>query len=112
MGFNFSKLAPCQGKSLDGNVLSGDFTLTLMGYTTDRISYNADATTVKKRLEDLKVVGVVDVVRKQLTPELSFEWTVRFTSNPGCYPAGAGEIEAMTVNKAGLLGTGNKLTIK
>lgn len=73
----------------------GSFRLSFGGYTTDSIAYNADATTVKTKLEALEILNTVNVVYSGIT-------TACFSR--AATPAGYFEIEfSSVVNMAGNL---------
>jgi hypothetical protein len=47
----------------EGNVLGGTFRLSFWGQTTASLAYNAQAYQVQTALEDLSLIGGVEVVR-------------------------------------------------
>lgn len=96
--------------STKGNQLGGTFQLSLLGHSTEPIDFNAPDTTMKTRLEALPNVGTVDVVRSSPTPQLGYTWTVTYTSNPGTFPAGSGNVEALTSDVSALTGAGVSVT--
>eukprot|EP00940_MAST-03C_sp_MAST-3C-sp2_P000562 g562.t1 len=81
-----------------GNEMRGTFTLSMLGHETAPIEYNAADSTVKRRLEELPNIGTVNVVREQTSPEKTYRWTVTFTSNPGAFPAGSGNMAQLRSN--------------
>ena len=99
-----SSASPCDGSSNSGGAVGGTFTLTLMGYETDPIDFNAEDTTVKALLELLPVVGTVEVERTQVSSAMSFDWSITLLSNPGCFPSKAGTVESLIVNSDDLTG--------
>jgi hypothetical protein len=58
--------------------LSGGFTLTWRGNTTDLIAYNASALEMQTALERLPVIGAVNVQRCCQSQADGFTWTVEF----------------------------------
>ena len=66
--------------------------MELLGHLTEDIDFNAADTQMKARLEGLPNVGVVDVERSAPSPEKGYSWTVTFTSNPGAFPVGSGDV--------------------
>jgi hypothetical protein len=92
-----------------GAELTGTFSLTLRGHTTEPIPFNADDTTVISRLEALDNIGTVDVNRDAATEELGYTWSVTFLSNPGYFPVESRNVDDMSVNFENL-GTTNSGT--
>ena len=69
-----------------GAEITGSFTLTLRGHTTDPFDFNAADTTIKTRLEALANVRTVHVTLVSATEELRYTWSVTFDFIPGYYP--------------------------
>lgn len=101
-----SSLGHCHGTSRYGNVLGGSFTLTLMGWTTRAITFNAANTDMKAALEDLPNIGTVNVVRSGPTAVNGYVWTVTFVSNPGDFPPGSYNVATLVGSNVALTGTG------
>ena len=102
-----SSVAPCVGSSVQGNAIGGTFTLTMLGHTTTPINHKAADSEMKAALEALPNVGTVAVTRTGPSAEGGFVWTISFTSNPGYFPLGSGDMPELTVTTAGTLtGTG------
>ncbi|KAL3774885.1 hypothetical protein ACHAW5_007303 [Stephanodiscus triporus] len=62
----------------DGSYISGSYTLAFRGDVTNLISYDADASTVKKELEALSSIAQINVERTQLDIVGGCTWTVSF----------------------------------
>ena len=92
--------------SRSGVELGGTFTLTLRRHTTEPIEYNAAASTMKARLEQLPNVGTVDVVRSAPGPRREYAWTISFVSNPGYWPANARDVATLVPDDTTLLPLG------
>ena len=90
--------------------LGGTFQLSLLGHSTEPIDFNAPDTAMKQRLEALPNIGTVDVVRSSPTSQLGYTWTVTYTSNPGTFPAGSGNVEALVSDVSALTGAGVSVT--
>jgi len=104
-GADAPEYADCAGNSRSGNELRGAFTVTLLGHTTAPIEYDADQPLMKRRLEELPNVGTVSVARTQTCPEKTYQWAVTFTSNPGSFPPGSGDMALLEASAAGLTTT-------
>lgn len=74
-----------------GNQLSGYFTLSYRGHTTDEIDFNAANTVMKARLEALPNIGTVNVVRTGPSVYQEYSWSITFMAMPGAYPFGTGD---------------------
>lgn len=73
----------CESSTItDGNVLSGSFLVE----SSDPISFDADAATLKAALEAMSWVGTVQVVRSAATAQFSFTWTITFLTYHGDVP--------------------------
>jgi hypothetical protein len=101
----------CTGASSRGNQVGGAFQLTLLGHTTKNIPWDAAATTMKARLEELPNVGTVEVLREGPTPEGGYTWKTTFTANPGAYPIGSGNVNQLLPVITDLLGTDANVTV-
>jgi hypothetical protein len=69
--------------SVDGNELSGTFTLEYKGEITDAIPFDTSADDMKSFLEDLYTIpaGTISVSRTGPDGELAYTWTVQFLSD-------------------------------
>ena len=92
--------------SRSGVELGGTFTLTLRRHTTEPIEYNAAASTMKARLEQLPNIGLVDVTRSAPGPRREYAWTISFASNPGYWPAHARDVALLVPDDTTLLPLG------
>jgi hypothetical protein len=95
--------------SIAGNQVSGQFTLTYRGHTTDLIDFNAADTDVKAKLEALPNIGVVDVERTGPSVYLEYSWRITFKEMPGAYPAGTGNVVPLIPNFQNILGGSSSL---
>eukprot|EP00804_Cyclotella_cryptica_P021433 CCRYP_005783-RA/>CCRYP_005783-RA protein AED:0.00 eAED:0.00 QI:831/1/1/1/1/1/3/2372/6166 len=62
----------------DGSYISGSFTLSFRGQTTNPISFDADSSTVKEELEALSTIARVAVERSSLDIVGGCTWTISF----------------------------------
>ena len=65
-------------------ILGGHFTLSFKGQRTTEILFNASASDVKQKLEQLSSVGIVQVTRHHFNE--GFEWAVTFLDHHGNEP--------------------------
>jgi len=65
-------------------ILGGHFTLSFKGQRTTEILFNASASDVKQKLEQLPSVGTVQVTRRHVNE--GFEWAVTFLDHHGNEP--------------------------
>ena len=91
-----------------GNYLGGDFKLAYGGYTTEEISYSANADTLKTKLEALATIGSVQVSQSEADSEGGSSWTVTFIDNV----KNAGDLASMIPEYAGLTGQGTVVTVR
>ncbi|GLE03445.1 hypothetical protein PINS_up012347 [Pythium insidiosum] len=107
-GATYGNAAP----SVAGNAVRGAFSLRLGGYATAPIAFDASDTTVKRTLEALPNVGTVTVTRTGPSLRDEYVWSVTFVANPGQFPVGAGDMDALQVADAtALLGTNSAVAI-
>ena len=66
------------------NSMTGTFIVSYSGQQTAAINYNADASTMKARLESLNGIGIVDVTRTSASN--GYAWTVTFKTEDGDLP--------------------------
>ncbi|EQC28549.1 hypothetical protein SDRG_13627 [Saprolegnia diclina VS20] len=78
-------------------VLSYPVNATYTGVSTP-LRYNASANEVMASLAGIPTLGPVSVQQRQLTPELTFTWTIEFTGNVGPVK----NLTAQSVNLTGL----------
>ncbi|KAJ0394774.1 hypothetical protein ATCC90586_000434 [Pythium insidiosum] len=98
--------------SVAGNAVRGSFSLRLGGYATAPISFDASDTTVKRSLEALPNVGTVTVTRTGPSLKDEYVWSVTFVANPGQFPVGAGDVDALQVADASqLAGTNSAVAV-
>jgi enamine deaminase RidA (YjgF/YER057c/UK114 family) len=90
--------------SVAGNQVSGCFTLSYRGHTTDLIDFNATDTDMKAKLETLPNIDSVNVVRAGPSDYLESTWRISFLKMPGSYPVGTGAFVPLVPNYATLLG--------
>lgn len=89
--------------AVKGNSLSGSFTLSLGGYRTERIWYDAEAADVAAALESLPSVTAVDVTTPDSpNPQGGRQWTVTFFDALGA----GGDVPLMEVDGQALGGRG------
>ncbi|CAM9800578.1 unnamed protein product [Ectocarpus sp. 6 AP-2014] len=98
--------------SVVGNQLSGTFTLTLRGWETESIDFNAADTEMEVALEALPNVGSVSVNRKGPDGQLGYSWYVTFVENPGSFPAGSGDVALLSTDSSSLGGDGAWCTVE
>ena len=92
--------------------IRGTFTLSMLGHTTDPIPYNAEDSVVKSRLEALINVGTVDVSRSGPSQAGEYSWTITFTSTPGWFPHGSGNLYELDADGGELYSTeGNGVSL-
>lgn len=89
--------------SVTGNDISGHYTLSFRGLTTDLIEFNADASTVKTVLQKLPNIGEVDVIRSGPSVWQEYSWTITFQSMPDAFPKGTGIVDKLIPNYIGTL---------
>ena len=94
-----------------GNEITGGFTVTYRGHTTDIIDYNAANTVFKTRLEALPNVGTVEVERVGPTVQNEYSWSVTFVSMPGSFPVGSGDFEMLVPNIESLNGNNTMVNV-
>lgn len=88
---------------VNGNALSGNFALSLGGYKTEAIRFDADAEDVAAALESLPVVTAVDVATPYPTnPQGGRHWMVTFFDALG----EGGDLPLMEAHEQGLGGRG------
>ncbi|CAM9580207.1 unnamed protein product, partial [Sphacelaria rigidula] len=92
--------------SISGNQLSGTFTITLRGWETEAIDFNAADTEVVTALEALPNIGSVTVTRQGPDGQLGYSWSITFVENPGYFPAGSGDVSLLLPDCSGLVGVG------
>ena len=81
--------------SREGNVITGNFRLKLLGHTTDDIPFNAGSELVKTRLEALPDIGKVNVQVSNSTQVLGFTWTITFLESPGYFPPPSRNVDTL-----------------
>ena len=69
--------------SIHGNQLGGSFQLKYNDSPTASISFNAQASEVKEKLEAIGEIGAVEVFRSGPDAQLGYSWTISFTKNTG-----------------------------
>ena len=75
--------------SVQGNEISGTFTLTYRGHTTEEIDFNVADNVLKARIEALPNINTVNVVRTGPSVYKEYSWAITFLSMPGSYPDGS-----------------------
>ena len=103
--------------SVQGNELTGTFTLTFRDHTTSPIDFNAADTVMKARLEALDNIGTVAVHRVGPSISKGFSWYITFLSMPGAYPVGSfprvyNEPGLLTADYTNLNGAGSDVVIE
>ncbi len=94
--------------AIEGNAISGSFTLSLGGYQTELIPYDAEATDVAAALEALPSVTAVDVTTPdQLRAQAGRQWSVTFFNALGV----GGDVSLMEVDAQALDGRGASVQV-
>lgn len=93
------------GVSIRGNEISGTFTLTFRGHTTDPIDFDVADTVLKTRLEALPNIGTVKVERRGPFVQKEYAWSITFLAMPGSFPVGAGNVNLLIPEYSTLSGT-------
>jgi hypothetical protein len=94
-----------------GNVLRGEYNVSLKGTskgpntyyyngTTPKVPWNAKSTEVKKAIEVLTGCTTVEVTRYRLGKYGAHTWNVTFTENPNQHPPGTGDMKELEIEMA------------
>ena len=85
------------------SVVSGSFTLTMEGYTTQAIMYNESADSFRQKLEALPTIYTVKVTRVPLSQTLQlYSWAITFTYMRRDLLQASGKLPPMVVGTSSL----------
>ena len=65
----------------EGNLISGSFRLGFEGEVTEDINFDADASEMQTKLENLSTIESVNVYRGPADDQNGYSWEIEFTSN-------------------------------
>jgi hypothetical protein len=97
--------------SIAGNEISGSFTVSYRGHTTDLIDFSVSETVLVSTIQSLPNINTVSVQRSGPSVYKEYQWTVTFTSMPGAYPPGTENVLPLVPNYSLLLGNASKVLV-